>query len=210
MRVLIFGSTGSIGQHLVQQSLHQGHEVTAFGRNMNKLNHIQHSNLQKVAGDVFDALAVRQAVKEQDVVMITLGAGMRQKNKVRSKGTQHIIEAMQFHGVKRLICQSTLGAGESKENLNFFWKHIMFGFLLKSVLLEHEEQEKYVKNSGLDWTIVRPGSFTDGPLTSQYQHGFAPSNQSISLKISRADVANFLLQQATSQDYLFQSPGLSY
>ena len=91
---------------------------------------------------------------------------------------------MKSNGVKRLICQSTLGAGKSQGNLNFFWKHIMFGWYLKGVLEDHELQEKYVMESGLDWTIARPGAFSDGPQTGNYRHGFAADDKSVKLKIS--------------------------
>jgi uncharacterized protein YbjT (DUF2867 family) len=90
---------------------------------------------------------------------------MSRKSLIRSQGTMNVIQAMQKHGVRRLICQSTLGAHESWSNLNFFWKRIMFGALLKPVFLDHELQEKLVRASGLDWTIVRPSAFADGPAT---------------------------------------------
>ena len=86
----------------------------------------------------------------------------------------------------------------------------MFGWFLKNVFIDHELQEKYVKESGLDWTIVRPGAFTDGAKTSNYFHGFAASDKTLKLKISRADVADFILKQIQTNRYLHQTPGLSY
>ncbi|MEE9337583.1 MAG: SDR family oxidoreductase [Methylococcaceae bacterium] len=210
MKLIIFGATGTIGNHVVEQSLDKGYKVSAFSRNKNNLNKFSHPNLNKIKGDVFNPKDVQNAIKGQDIVIIVLGSGKSSHSVVRSKGTQNIIEVMKINGVKRLICQSTLGAGESKENLNFFWKNIMFGWFLKQVLLDHELQEKYVKNSGLDWTIVRPAAFTDGEKTEDYRHGFSSVDKSVKLKIARADVANFILQQLDSSMYLFKSPGLSY
>lgn len=69
---------------------------------------------------------------------------------------------MEKAGIRRFICQTTLGAGDSWGNLNFFWKYIMFGTILRDVFADHERQENYVKQSRLDWTIVRPGAFMDG------------------------------------------------
>jgi len=86
----------------------------------------------------------------------------------------------------------------------------MFGWFLKKVFLDHELQEEYVLNSGLDWTIVRPSAFTDGAKTSNYQHGFAPNIRTLKLKISRADVADFIVKQLGTDQYLRQTPGLSY
>jgi len=210
MKVIVFGSTGTIGRHLIKQSLEKGHQVMAFCRNKEQLNEFAHPNLKTVEGDVFNIADVNSAIKNQEVVIIALGSGKSRKSIVRSEGTKNIIAAMRTNGVSRLICQSTLGAGESNDNLNFFWKHIMFGWFLKQIFLDHELQEQYVKNSNLDWTIVRPAAFTDGEKTENYLHGFSPTDKSIKLKISRADVANFILQQVADQSYLHQTPGLSY
>mgnify|MGYP000438889270 CR=1 FL=1 len=210
MKVIVFGATGTIGKHLVSQALNQGHQVTAFCRDRQKLNEFNNSQLTIFEGDVLDSESVSNSMKNQEVVFIALGSGKNRKSTVRSTGTKHIIAAMKKNGVERLICQSTLGAGESQGNLNFFWKHIMFGWFLKQVFLDHELQEKYVMESNLDWTIARPGAFTDGEHTSEYRHGFATNDKSVKLKISRADVADFLLKLIPSNSYLHQTPGLSY
>ena len=86
---------------------------------------------------------------------------MSRKSVIRSQGTLNVIKAMQLHDVRRLICQSTLGARDSWGNLNFWWKRVMFGALLAPVFRDHELQEHFVEASGLDWTIVRPGAFTE-------------------------------------------------
>ena len=210
MKVIVFGSTGTIGKHLIKQSLEDGYQVTAFCRDIEKLNQVKHPNLIIVKGDIFNVKDVNNAIKEQDVVIITLGSGKSRKSIVRSQGTKNIISAMKINSVSRLICQSTLGTGKSNDNLNFFWKHIMFGWFLKQVFLDHELQEKYVRDSNLNWTIVKPAAFTDGERTGNYLHGFSTNDKSIKLKISRADVADFILKQITNQSYLLKTPGLSY
>ena len=207
MKLLIFGSTGSIGRHLVNQALEQGHTVTAFARDINKVD-IKHDNLQLFQGDAMDPASVEKAVQGQETVLCSIGAG--RKGKVRSEGTLNIINAMEKAGVRRLICQSTLGVGDSRGNLNFFWKYIMFGLLLRPAYADHVNQENYVRQSNLDWIIVRPGAFIDGKLTGQYRHGFAGTDKTTKLKISRADVADFMLKQLTDDIYLHKTPGLSY
>jgi putative NADH-flavin reductase len=209
MKVLIFGSTGSVGREVVQQALDQGHTVTAFARNPAKLN-IKHAKLKLVQGDVMDLAAVEQAVQGQDAVLCVLGSSGKRKGTIRSEGTRQIIRAMEKVGVHRLICQTTLGAGDSWENLNFFWKYIMFGGILRDVFADHERQENFIKQSSLDWTIVRPGAFTDGTRTGQYRHGFPGTDKTTKLKISRADVADFILKQLADDSYLHKTPGLSY
>jgi len=207
MKLIIFGATGTLGRHLVEQALSQGHQVTAFARKPSALK-LDHPDLTRQAGDVLDRAAVADALEGQDAVLIALGAG--RKGGVRAIGTKHVVDAMARRGLRRLVCLSTLGAGDSRALLNFFWKRIMFGLLLREAYGDHEAQEAVVKQSGLDWTIVRPAAFTDGPATGAYKHGFPPTERNLKLKISSADVAGFMLRQLTDDSYLRQSPGLSY
>ncbi len=209
MKLVIFGSTGSIGQQLVQQALDQGHQVTAFLRNPAKLN-IQHPQLNIFIGDVMNSTLVEEAVMGQEAVVCVLGSGNKLSGNVRSQGTQNIIQAMEKLGVKRLICQSTLGAGDSWGNLNFYWKYIMFGLILRKVFADHQIQEQYVRQSNLDWTIIRPSAFIDGNLTGQYRHGFNSSDRKLTLTISRPDVADFILKQLRENTYFSKAASLSY
>ncbi len=207
MKLVIFGSTGSIGHQLVVQALEQDHTVTAFARNPAKIE-IAHASLTAVQGDALDPASVEKAVDGQDAVLSALGAGA--KGAIRSEGTRNVVRAMEEAGVSRLVCLSTLGVGNSRANLNFFWRHIMFGLLLRRAYADHISQEDYVKNSRLDWTIVRAGAFTDGSRTGVYRHGFPGTDKTIKGKISRADVADFMLTQLTDRTYLHETPGLSY
>jgi uncharacterized protein YbjT (DUF2867 family) len=209
MKLVIFGATGTVGRQVVEQALEQGHTVIAFARNLTKLD-IQHPHLGFAQGDVMDASAVEQAIRGQDAVVCVLGAGKQLKSTIRSEGTRQIIQAMEKVGIRRLICLSTLGTGDSWGNLDFYWKYIMFGFILRQVFADHERQEALVRNSNLDWTIVRPGALTDGPLTGQYRHSFPSSDRNIALQVSRADVADFILKQLSDQSSLHQTPSLSY
>ena len=210
MNVVLFGATGTVGKHVVAQALEQGHVLTAFCRDRAKLDVAAHPNLRIVEGNVLNPEDVARAMIGQDAVCVVLGSGKSRTSTIRSAGTAQIIRAMQETGVRRLICQTTLGNGDSRENLNFFWKRVMFGWFLKQVYLDHERQEQMVRESDLDWTLVRPGAFTDGDKTGQYKHGFGPHARGLKLKISRADVADFLLKQVQSDAYLHQAPGLSY
>ncbi len=207
MNIIVFGATGTVGRRLVERALAQGHRVTAFARRAAVLDS-DHPALTRRAGDVLDREAVADAVAGHDAVLIALGAG--RKGGVRAAGTENVVAAMRRHGIRRLVCETTLGAGDSRALLTFFWKRIMFGFLLRAAYADHEAQEEIVRGSGLDWTVVRPAAFTDGPATGAYRHGFAPTEKNLKLKISRADVADFMLRQLTDDSYLRKSPGLSY
>lgn len=207
MKLIVFGATGSIGLPLIQQATAQGHSVTAFVRDPSKLAHLSAQNLYVVKGDVLNNADVTSAIQQHDAVLCVLGDG--RKGVVRGAGTKNIIDAMRIHGLKRLICQTTLGLGDSSSNLNFFWKHIMFGWLLKKAFLDHRLQEKYVFESGLDYTIVRPSAFTDGVMANGYKVGFDGNAKGLQLKITRADVADFILQQLNSGKYLKKAVSIS-
>lgn len=207
MRVLVFGATGGVGRHVIEQGLGRGHEVTAFVRGPSGLD-VEQERLTVYRGDVLDEDSVRGAMRGQGAVLCSIGAG--RKGRVRAEGTRNIVRAMEGSGVRRLVCQTTLGAGESSGNLDFFWRRVMFGFLLRDAFADHEQQEAHVMGSALDWTIVRPAAFTDGGRTGAYRHGFPPAKKGLKLKISRADVAEFMLDQLADDAYLRRTPGLSY
>ena len=206
MKLIIFGATGSVGTLLVQQALQQGYIVTAFTRNSDKLSAISHERLTVCKGDLLNPADVDRAVNGHDAVLCVIGDG--NKGIIRSRGTQNIIAAMKSNGVKRLICESTLGMGDSKGNLNFMWK-IIFGVFLRKAFKDHELQENYVFGSGLDYTIVRPSAFTDGEVTGNYKIGFGGNAKGLSLKIARADVADFILKQVPANNYLNRAVSIS-
>jgi len=209
MRVVIFGSTGGIGRQLVKQALARGHAVRAFARNPAQLE-IKHANLQTVQGDVMDIASVEQALQGQEAVVSALGTPALTKNTVRSEGTRNIVRAMEKVGVSRLVCLSSLGVGDSRDMLPIHYKYILVPFLLRQGFAEHELQEEFVKQSRTDWIIVRPGAFTNGSRTGLYRHGFSVTDKTINAKISRADVADFMVKQLTDATYIRKTPGVSY
>ena len=209
MRLLVFGSTGGTGRELLIQALDRDHRVTAYARDPAKIEDIQHSRLTVVRGDVLDAATVQSAVAGHEGILVTIGTGPS-RTTLREEGTRNIVEAMQSTGVKRLICQSSLGVGDSRTNLPFFTKYIIVGIFLRHAFADHELQEAVVRQSSLDWTIVRPPHLKDGPRTEVYRHGFSTTDKQIKNWISRADVADFMLKQLVDDTYLHQAPGVSY
>jgi putative NADH-flavin reductase len=207
MKLIVFGATGSVGFQILNQALERGHSVTAFTRNPGKLSSIDNPRLRIFDGDVFDSKSVERAIHQHDGVLCALGDG--NKGTVRAVGTKNIIDAMTKTGVKRLVCQTTLGLGESRGNLNFFWKYIMFGLLLKKAFKDHALQEKRLFDSDLDYTIVRPSAFTDGNITRSYHVGFDGDFKPLMLKIARADVADFMLRQLDSNEYMRKTVSIS-
>lgn len=208
MKVIVFGATGTVGRLSVESLLKAGHSVTAFARSPQKLN-LSDPELSLVAGDAMKLLEVTEAVAGHDAVVVTLGAGMSRKSKIRSQGTLNVIRAMQTHGVRRLIAQSTLGARDSWPTLNFWWKRVMFGALLAPVFRDHELQEQLVEASGLDWTIVRPGAFTDKATKRQVIEDVPNTARGLELKIARSELARFLTRQISDRQYIGRAVGLS-
>ncbi|MBD1426196.1 SDR family oxidoreductase [Sphingobacterium arenae] len=207
MNIIVFGATGTVGTEIVKQALEKGYDVTAFLRNPEKMTSLNHPNLRVYTGDVTNAEEVKNAVKNHDAVFCALGDG--RIGKIRALGTLNIVHAMNSVSVRKLICLSTLGIGDSYGNLNFIWKHIMFGMLLKKAFNDHKLQEEYIRNSDLDYTIVRPSALTDGAITRGYAIGFDEKYKKLNLKISRADVADFMLRQLHRDDYLKKAVSIS-
>lgn len=202
MNIAVFGATGGMGQQVVKQALEKGHTVTAFLRDPGRLPQGREW-LNVVVGDVLDSQPVAQVVQGQDAVVVALGSRDRSDRTVRSEGTANVIQAMESNGVPRLVVVSAGGVGDSYQQVPVMIK-VLIKTLLRNTYADHERQEQYVRDSGLEWVIVRPAMLVDGPLTGQYHTGTAeedlPGGQ-----VTRADVADFVLKQLTGDSYLRQA-----
>lgn len=206
MRITVLGATGSVGRHILDQAVAGGHEVTALVRDPARLP--ARAGLTVVTGDAREPADVVRAVTGADAVVVALGAGRAAG--VRETGTRTAIEAMRACGVRRLVCLSTLGAGDSRANLNFVWKYVMFGLLLRGAYADHQRQEEVVRASGLDWTLIRPSAYTDGPRTGDYRYGFGFEATGLTLQVSRADVAEAILRAVSDADRIGRAVSVSY
>lgn len=206
MKIAVFGATGGTGSQVVKQALAAGQQVTALVRDPGRLD-VSDANLSVVVGSVLDAAPVQQALQGADAVVVSLGSTANNPDNVVSQGTQVIINAMQaLSQPRRIIVVSSLGVGESKDQVPFAFK-MLVKTVLKKAMEDKERQEALVKASGLDWTIVRPGGLTNGPATGQYKSGLDPKISAG--QVARADVAAFVLQQLTEDTYLRQAPAIS-
>jgi len=155
MNLLIFSAIGGTGRELLEQALAKGHQFIAFARNPAKIDDVHHGNLQVVWGDVLDSATVEHVVAGKEVVVSAIGAGAKPST-LREDGTRNIVRAMEKTGVRRLICQSSLGVGDNRANLPFFTRYIIISVFLRHAFADHERQEAIIKQSMLDWIIVRP------------------------------------------------------
>jgi putative NADH-flavin reductase len=217
----IFGPTGGTGRRLVERAIAEGHDVTAFARNPSKVT-ARHERLRIVAGDAFDPTSVLEAVAGNEAVICVLGSRTPSNplhprrpgdpNGVTSAGSQNIVAAMKEHGLRRLVCQTAWGVGESKQNPGIagaFFMNVLVPPLLRDEYADKEAQEKLVAESDLDWIIVRPMILTNGPWTNDYRADvdLKPGRRPY---ISRADVADFLLKQLTDDTFVCKTPAIGY
>lgn len=208
MKLIIFGSTGGTGRELVRQALDRGHAVTAFARDPALLGGLD--GLHTVVGDALDASAVESAVAGHDAVLCALGKPATSPGRLRSQGTANILRAMQRSGPRRLLCVSTIGIGETRGLLPPLHRYALVPTLLRRTFAEHARQEEVIRGSDLDWTVIRAGVLTDDARTGRFRHGFPPSDRSPEMRISRADLADFMLTQLAERTYVRKTPSLSY
>jgi len=195
MKIAIFGATGGTGTELVKQALERGHSVTAFVRNPAQLAD-KGEGLTFVTGDIHDVASVGRCIQGHDAVLCALGARDLKKTMIRTEGTVTILSAMKQNNVRRLIVVSAMGVGKSWNSLSMFNK-LLFAILMKSTREDHEAQEAAVKESGLDWTIIRPSGLVNTPRTGVYSVGEnIPAKTS---QIPRADVADLILNNLEAQ-----------
>ncbi|MGD2096577.1 MAG: SDR family oxidoreductase [Desulfobacterales bacterium] len=209
MKLLIIGATRGIGRNLVEQALAEGHFVKALVRDPERLP-VRHDRLDLITGDIRDKEAVGHAVADQQAVCITIGVNPTRKPvSVFSEGTQNVIAAMTGGAPGFLICVTGIGAGDSKHHGGFLYDRIFNPLLLKTIYADKDRQEALVRQSKLEWVIVRPGFLTNGPLTGTYR-ALTELEGVKAGKISRADVAHFILTEFKSKHYLAKTPLLTY
>ena len=208
MKIVIFGASGKTGRQLLEMALKQNHSVTAFVRNPSSLSDLHNSNLTVLQGDILDATSVEQAVENQDVVLLAVGVPPNVKEPVLSTGTKHILQAMEKHGVKRIIVESGIGVGETISRAHLT-KKLMISTILKRVYADKALQEQYVKESNRDWTILHAADLTNGPFTGTYRMG-EDLKLGIKASISRSDVADCMLKLLTDSSSYHKSFTLAY
>jgi len=193
MKLIVFGSTGGIGRNIVEQALHAGHHVTAIARNPSALT-IEHANLKIVKADVFQPSTFDEAMKGQDAVLSAIGINSTKPTTVYSQGVLNIVNAMQKNAVHRIICVSA-SAVVTSPKLSFPIRMMtkLLQRILKNMYGDLLKMELVVKQTNLNWTVIRPPRLINKPVTGKYR--FAANDWlSSCLSISRADLSHFMLQ----------------
>jgi uncharacterized protein YbjT (DUF2867 family) len=208
VRVLIVGATGGTGRRLVTQALDRGYAVTALVRNRSKLE-VDHPRLTVVQGDVLDEGSVDAAMRGQEAVLCALGHKRYfQPSRILSDGTRNIVGAMKTHGVPRLVCETSLGLGDSAGRLGLYYTLFVIPVILPFYFWDKTRQERAIAESGVEWIVVRPGALTNGAAGGRSRHGRYVGSFLWTVSVSRADVADFMLNQLESDAYLKTAPGV--
>lgn len=205
MKLVVFGATGGLGRAAASTAAARGDQVTAFAREPGRL-HLD-SSVRVVEGDALDAEAVAGAIAGQDAVLSALGGRPWRDREVCAQGTRNIVDAMRRHGVRRLVVVSSLGVGDSREQLGWLVRNVAAPLVMRRSFEDKERMEEVVRSSDLDWVIVRPGLLTGGRPSGRWR---AAVDEPIQVGfITRADAAAFCLVQLSSDEYLRRAPSLA-
>ena len=208
-KILVLGATGGTGQLIIRQALAKGYDVTALVRSPEKGAGL--TGVKLAIGDARDEAALRQALKGQDAVVSALGTPPSPFKEVTllSTATRALVNAMQAEGVSRLVAITGIGAGDSAGHGGFAFDHLILPLLLRHVYADKNRQEAIIRQSGLDWTLVRPAVLNDKPGKGA-PRALEDLSQFHGGTIARADVAAFIVDELESGKWLKRSPLITW
>lgn len=206
MNIIVFGSTGQTGLHLIGQLIKAGHQVTAFARTPAKLADFE-DKIRIVVGDARDATSVRQAVVGHDVVMHALSESVTEKTDLQTVFAENLVQAMEGSDSKRLIVLSARGSGDSRGQVPFVVE-LLLRTVLKNLFIDKKNAEAKIIASSLDYTFVRPLLLTNSSLRG---NAIATDNAKVlKWRISRSDVAACMVSQLESDAWIRKAPFIGY
>lgn len=205
MRIVVFGATGGTGREVVRQASAAGHDVTAFVRRQPADLAADNQRLRIVLGDFGKQEDVDRAVDGQDAVISALGTNQKGPVSVCTDGMRAILAAMQRASVRRLLAVSAHGAAESHDRSLYV---LALWAMLAAKMRDKETMEQLIRASDTDWTIVRPPALTNGRQAGGYRCG-PDLKIGITSRISRADLAAFLLKAAMDGTFVHATPKIA-
>jgi putative NADH-flavin reductase len=205
MKIVVFGASGKTGSLLVDEAVKSGHNVIAYVRKPESIKSV-HPNLKVVAGYLNEKEKLRSVISGSDACISTLGGASLLKHSPEiMEGINNIISIMEEERVTRFIYLSSFGAGDSRKYMPQPIRFLIADIMLNVPLADHNTNESRITKSQLNWTIVRPGGLTNGAKTDNLKHGCEMTKIKGSLSISRSNVAAFLLNQVSNNDYANKS-----
>jgi putative NADH-flavin reductase len=205
--IVVFGGAGQTGHEVVREAVGRGYKVRAF--DLHRRNLPSYENMDFIQGSVLEPREVLRAIKGCSAVVSELGVKMGSKELLVSEGNKLIIEAMKKAGLKRLITQSAFGALESWPKLPGYLELIAKSPLLKTIYKDKDRMEKIVRLSKLNWTIVRPVRLTNKPEQKVYRFG-TDIPLGVNPHCSRADVADFILNELEANRFIHKTVTITY
>jgi putative NADH-flavin reductase len=209
MKILVLGANGAVGQLAVEELLNANHDVKALVRNASTLQR-KHPRLTVVQGEPTNAADLENVLAGQDAVLSTLGARTNKKTTLRADVATNVIAGMKKHGVRKLVWLDGAGVGSSKkfvERSSFLLGRIIMPLFLDNMYEDAAVADAIIEKSDRDWVIVRPMSFTNNAKTGNVS---VVTDMSLTvplrLRMARADVAAFLVEQVLNDDYVGQMP----
>jgi putative NADH-flavin reductase len=203
MKILVLGATGATGQLIVRDATANGHHVVALVRAKARADL---PGAEVIEGDVRDEGTLAGALNGCDAVISALGTGMGLREvDLLTVVTRALVAAMTRAGVRRLICISALGVGDSRNHGGFVFDRLFQPLLLGPAYKDKDRQEAAIRASSLDWVVVRPAMLTNGPPLGRIRAitDLAGVNGG---KIARAEVAQFVVEQLTTNTWLRRTP----
>ncbi|MGO4135970.1 NAD(P)-dependent oxidoreductase [Rhizobium brockwellii] len=209
MKILVLGATGATGRLIVGKAIAKGYEVVALVRSQAKA--VDLAGAELVEGDARDPAALTRAIAGCDAVVSSLGTAMSPFREVTllSTATRALVGVMEQQNIRRLVCITGLGAGDSRGHGGFFFDRLFLPLMLRKVYEDKDRQEDAIRVSTLDWTIVRPTVLNDKPARGHIKavtdlsgvHGGT---------IARSDVAEFVVHQLTADTWLRKAPLITW
>lgn len=207
MKLAVFGGTGRTGRLVVALALQAGHKVRVLARDPDKL--APAFGLEFIKGDVLDGGRVMATMTGCDAAVVVLGVVKGVPTDVCSRGTDFILQAAAKTGARKVVAVTSLGVGNSKDEVPWVFR-IIASLFLKKIIEDKGRQEDLIQSSALDWTIIRPSGLTDAPGTGNARTGAGTLAEAFSParpkgQVSRAEVAAFVLQSLDDPTYSRQT-----
>jgi len=208
VRIAVIGAAGRTGRHVVRQALGQGDDVVALVRHIGSLE-MTHPRLSVIEADVRDVDSLREALRGCDAVVSAIGTRSAPRVDLYSAGIANIMQAMAESDIRRLSAVSAAGAfARTHRNLTFGYK-LLIRTAYRALYDDLEMMETLIAASAMEWTIARPSGLTDGLHTGDYRIGLTGQPLKAGGKISREDVAGFLLKSLKVDTWLRRAVTIS-
>ena len=209
MKILIIGASRGIGKALLEEALNEDHQVRVLARNPDNIEMVD-SRLDLVQGDVRDLQSLSDAAKDMEIICSCIGVPITFKAvDLFSVAATNLVTVAEQQPTLKLIAVTGIGAGNSKGHGGFLYDRIFKPLFLKTIYEDKDREEEIIAASSSDWLLVRPAGLTNGPRTGNYRV-INELEGIVARRISRFDVADFILSQIVRPTQFGKAPLITY